>query len=439
MTQQASIGTSKSQCTCTACPLLCEDIKLEPAGAHSACSFGKAAFDAAAAAFAAGSEAWINGKPEGLQAAIDRAAADLIAARRVLITGLADATLEAVTAACDLAESLGAAIDAGLPESAQAAGPTIARAGGVTAAWDELRDRADLVIFWCSDPTASHPRFVERFIAPPLASGKPRVCIALGSGPALPLGREFSQLPLASDLAVEAARCLQVLVAGRELADTLPLLDTGFAATCTALQTAIGAADCVAIVSSNAADPVGLEDWSIVHLVRTIAHLKPAFQILLGAGTAAGGGNGAGAAAVCTWRYAAAGAIARADRSGGLFLPGEADARRLIKWGEVDAVVAVGRLSPLIEAAIMARGPALSVVRICDQPQPVPPAGSHVVQLRSASQLLATPGTMLREDGCQVVLTVARDSTTPLLRELLVKLTTAVQQSPSATAVRGRP
>ena len=68
-------------------------------------------------------EASENDTPLGRGAAMMRAATTLMSARRVLVTGLANATLEAITAACDLAETLGAAVDAGLPESARAAGP----------------------------------------------------------------------------------------------------------------------------------------------------------------------------------------------------------------------------------------------------------------------------------------------------------------------------
>ena len=60
-------------------------------------------------------------------------ARNLLASRRVLVTGLQGVSADVVVAACDLAEAIGAAIDAGDAEVARPAGPTIARVGEVTA------------------------------------------------------------------------------------------------------------------------------------------------------------------------------------------------------------------------------------------------------------------------------------------------------------------
>ena len=434
-----SSGIFSARCTCTVCPLLCDDILITADGVEQACGHGRETILAALAnderPGAQPAEASENDQLLGRETATTRASVLLSSARRVLITGLANATLEATTAACDLAETLGAAVDAGLPESARAAGPTIARAGEVTAAFEELRDRADLVIFWCCDPTKSHPRFIERFVTPPLAGGRQRQTIAIGSGSVMPDASTHRHLPLARDLAVEAARWLQMRIAGRHST----LTDTPLAATCVAVEEAMQSADCVAIITGDTDDSVGLEAWSIVHLVRTIAHDKHAFQIPLGAGLAAGGANVAGTSAVCTWRYGAAGAIARADRMGSLFLPGESDARRLISRGEVDAVVALGRLSSLLEQAVTDRGDAVSLVRISDAAtMPRKPTG-HGIHIRCASLTIATTGTMLREDGHRVVLMPHQQATLPQMRELLVDLEQAVRQSLALPASGGRP
>jgi len=450
-----SSGTAGERCTCTACPLLCDDILIAVGGVERACRHGGAVIQAALAAdewqdarqtgprtgpqtgpqTEAQTEAWEGDRPLDRQTATRRAAALLTAARRVLVTGLANGTLEAITAACDLAETLNAAIDSCLPESARATGPTIARAGEVTAAWEELRDRADLVIFWCCDPSGSHPRFIERFVAPLLADGRRRRTIAVGPDGVLPATALHRHLPLARDRAVEAARWLQLRIGGRHTTRTdTPLFDT-----CIAVEEAIQSAGCVALVTADADDPVGLEAWSTVHLVRTIAHEKQAFQIPLGAGIAAGGVNGAGAAAACTWRYGAAGGIARADRSGSLFLPGEADARHLISRGEVDAVVILGRLSERLEQAIADRGDVLSLVRISDAAEMPRKPTRHGLHIRAASGALATSGTMLREDGRRVVLAPHRPAALPQMRELIIELCGAVRRSPAVPSAGGRP
>ena len=151
-------------------------------------------------------------------------------------------------------------------------------------------------------------------------------------------------------LACDLARLLHAAVVGV----TVPVPSEPLATARAELHAALADAACVAIVTGHA-DPIGLEPWSVVGLVRAIAHRKPAFEVPLET-------DGAGAA-VCTWRYGAAGAIARADRAGATFLPAECDALRLVARGEIDGVVAVGPLPVAVEEAIAARGDALTVVR----------------------------------------------------------------------------
>ena len=260
------------------------------------------------------------------------AAATLRSARRVLVTGLCGASLEAAAAACDLAEAVGAAVDFGDADVDRPAGPTIARAGAVTADTEEMRDRADLVILWGCDPAQAHPAVAA--LIPPQA-----VVVRMP-----PRGAE----------PVAAARLVHLLLRG----GSPPAAGGAWVEACGAACAAISRAACVAIVTDDSADPLGLEPWAITHLVREIAHVKPAFEIPLG------GGGRAAAAAVCTWRYGAAGAIARADRAGGRFLPGEASARRLIERGEVDCVVAVGQLADSVAAALARCPGGIEVIRI---------------------------------------------------------------------------
>lgn len=283
-------------------------------------------------------------------------AKQLRAARRVLVTGLHGVAADVVVAACNLAEAIGAAIDAGDAEMARAAGPTIARVGEVTADREELRDRADLVIFWFCDPQASDPTFLARHVAPPPPSPLARRTLAVGP---TALADTDTHLSLPHEAAVDAARVLQyLLLHGGHAAAGEPL-----AAPCGTIAEAIDRATCVAVVTDHAADPLGLEPWSVVQLVRTIAHRKPAFEIPLA------GVDSKPAANVLTWRYGSAGAIAKADRAGGRFLPGEAAAVQLLERGEVDCVVVVGRLAASVTAALQKGKGSASVITL-DDPDP---------------------------------------------------------------------
>ena len=299
--------------------------------------------------------------PAAGSAGVARAAAALQAARRVLLTGLLDASAAAVTAACDLAEALGAALDIGTADLASPLGPVVTRAGGITADPEELRDRADLVVAWFCDPEASSPGFRAAFLAPPLAGGQPRRVLAVGPEPVAAAGRH---LTLPRESAVDFARLLPAL-----LLDHAPPRENETAArlvgVCHELVAAIQTAACVGFVTTRAADPLGLATWATRLLVRAIAHGRPAFEVPL-VEPACGRGGGPGAADVLTWRYGAAGGIARADRLGAIFRPAECTAEALIVRGEVDAVLAAGQLPAAVEAAIASRAGELVVVRIDD-------------------------------------------------------------------------
>jgi hypothetical protein len=132
-----------------------------------------------------------------------------------------------------------------------------------------------------------------------------------------------------------------------------------------AARAAIDEATCVAIVTDDSADRLGLEAWAMTHLVREIAHVKPAFEIPVRAA------DHTAAAGVCTWRYGASGAIAQADRDGGRFQPCEASSRQLVARGEVDCVLAIGRLTDGVEEAIARHSAGLTVIRMPDDVEPL--------------------------------------------------------------------
>lgn len=286
--------------------------------------------------------------------ALAHAAQAIAAARRPLVTGLVAADAAVAVAACDLAEAAGAAIDPGSPETARVTGPTLARIGLVTAAAGELRNRADLVLFWFCDPERAAPGFLERFIAPPV-NGMQRQTIFVGTHGVHPRGAQQRHLALDAGAAVDLARLVEAMV--RDVAIGKAACLPASLAAARDIASAVARARTVAIVTDWSADDVGLAAWSTAALVRSLAHMKPAFEVPLGERDDA-------AVAVCTWRYGAAGAIERADRGGSRFLAAEADAVRLIDRREVDCVVVVGEATAAIAAAVNRAARTMSVVRL---------------------------------------------------------------------------
>ena len=152
--------------TCTFCGCLCDDIELTVsndriANAKNACVLGKAWFQTPQQNDRP--PAMIAGQPASLEAAIDRAAHILASARCPIVYGLSDTTCEAQQAAVALADRIGACIDT--TASACHAPSTMAfqNVGEVTCSLGEVKNRADLVMFWGSDPVESHPRHWGRY------------------------------------------------------------------------------------------------------------------------------------------------------------------------------------------------------------------------------------------------------------------------------------
>lgn len=372
----------RGDAVCTACALLCADI--DPPAARRACPDGARAFAA------------LQALPPAPDEAVVRSAAALLAgARRVLVTGLGEATLEGIAAACDLAESLGAAVDAGDPTLAPTTGPTIMRCGAVTAAYGELRDRADLVVRWFCDPTATHPRFAERFIpthATLLAVGPP------SSDTARRTTIGLATIDLATADSVAAARWLTARAAG------IAVPATPLAEHLEPLADAVERAACVAVIVGEQEDDEGIAAWAVAEWVRACAHRKPAFAVPLRGGVGSASANAVGVAAVLNWRYGGPGAIARADRNGGFFRPTEADAVRLIGRGEVDAVLVVGRPRPRVAAALAGAREPPAIVQVASEPAF---AGAMFLPVVDP---LDEPGAMVRGDGEWVSVPGRRDA-----------------------------
>ena len=390
---------------CTACPLLCADIDL-PA-ATLACLPGRQAILAPVPDLSPSRD----GMALAPTAALAAAATLLGTARRVLVTGLGEATLGALAAAGDIAEFLGAAIDAGDPAVALASGPTIARSGEVTAAFEDLRDRADVVVVWFADPATSHPRFFERFLAP-----RARV-IAVGQGAVA----GAIAIPPADE--VTALRWLTAQARGV----VFPLPAGDLATAVAHVGGAVAAATCLGVVTVERPAGSGVAEWALAEWVRAEAHRRPAFAVPLPGGVGTASGNAAGVAAVSTWRYGGPGAIARADRCGGTFRPTEADALRLITRGEVDAVLVVGRPRPAVAAALHAAGGRLACVAVGPEP-----SCSRGIHLPTAAPL-DDPGEWLRGDGRLVHVPGRHPAAADQrLENVLRSLAAALAESPEA-------
>ncbi len=108
------------------------------------------------------STALIDGQPAAMDDAIAAAASILTDANLPLIYGLGNSTCESQRAAIHLAEDIGGVIDT---HTSMTHGPSKLGAqlvGKVTCTLGEVRNRADLVIYWGTNPVETHPRHLTK-------------------------------------------------------------------------------------------------------------------------------------------------------------------------------------------------------------------------------------------------------------------------------------
>ncbi|HEY6280319.1 MAG TPA: formylmethanofuran dehydrogenase subunit B [Burkholderiales bacterium] len=155
--------------TCTFCGCVCDDMHLtvdldahKITKAENACVLGRAWFKEHG-----GNEsrpfALIEGREASTEEAIDAAAQILAKARFPLIYGLSDTTCEAQRQAVAIADMIGGNIDTTTSVCHGPSGMAFEGVGESTATLGEIRNRADLLVFWGGNPAESHPRLFTRY------------------------------------------------------------------------------------------------------------------------------------------------------------------------------------------------------------------------------------------------------------------------------------
>jgi len=162
---------------CTLCGCVCDDLRMTVQGgrivaADRACRLAERCFleqDTVTRP-----AALIGGKPVTLDAAIAESADTLRRAKAPLIYGLSTSSTAGQRAAVELADRLGAVIDTTASTCHAPSIMALQSVGESTCTLGEIRNRADLVVFWGSNPVESHPRHLERYSAEPAGLFVPR-------------------------------------------------------------------------------------------------------------------------------------------------------------------------------------------------------------------------------------------------------------------------
>jgi formylmethanofuran dehydrogenase subunit B len=212
--------------TCLGCGCTCDDITLAVRDnriveAHQACELGVAWFgDGAVPAGAS-----VDGRSSSVDAALDATAALLARSGRALVYVAPGLSCEAQREAVALADATRASLDTVTSDGAGAVILAAQALGRTGASLGEIRNRADVVVFWGLDPAVAYPRFWSRYAPGPegvhIAGGRPnRHVIAVDIGEA--------RGPADADLRVTVADGNEIaaLTSLATIANSLPMAPT---------------------------------------------------------------------------------------------------------------------------------------------------------------------------------------------------------------------
>jgi formylmethanofuran dehydrogenase subunit B len=211
-----------SHAVCLGCGCACDDIEVTVrngriTGAINACPIGVEWYG----------DGNVPGKimVRGAQATMEnatRAIADLLRAGPALIYLAPDITTEAQRAAIGLADRCGARLDSVTSDTAAQGILVGQRRGRATATLGEIRNRADLVVFWAVDPASRYPRFLARYAVDPSGTQVPngasdRRVVAVDVGGATGPRTASTRIALSNEHEAAALGVMRAMVLGREL------------------------------------------------------------------------------------------------------------------------------------------------------------------------------------------------------------------------------
>ncbi len=209
---------------CTFCGCLCDDIDVEVHDnqiiqVKKACLIGRNKILHAQSNSPAPS---IAGRPVSIEETVVEAARILREAKFPLVYGLSSATTEAQRVLVEITELLGGTLD---NPSSYCHGPGVMarqQVGLATCTLGEVKNRADLVIFWGCNPLESHMRHLNRYSSQPKGlftpegrKGRKIVVIDIRHTPTTKAADQFIQVE--SGTTFETATVLRALIRGVRL------------------------------------------------------------------------------------------------------------------------------------------------------------------------------------------------------------------------------
>ncbi len=375
----------------------------------------------------------VAGQETSLDDAVERAANILKNARSPLIYGLSRSSTPGQRAAVRLADQLRAYIDTTASTCHAPSIMALQTVGESTSSLGEIRNRADLVIFWGSNPLESHPRHIERFVDAPgmfVANGRADrhlVVVDVQRTATAEIADTFIQVEPGGDFElIWALRALQrglpfeeLSVAGVPRADLLRFAE------------ALRACRYGAVFFG-----LGLTKGPVAHanveaLLRLVTELNSRTRFV--ARRMRVPGDVTGADTVLAWQTGFPFSVSL-SRGYPRYNPGEYTANNLLERREVDAVVlvgseGVGKLSPAARSNL---NHTKNIV--LDYPSIECPIPAEV-HFTTAVYGIHRIGTAYRMDEVPIPLRKVLDSPLPADHEVLAKIVQAIKGPQQVIAI----
>jgi formylmethanofuran dehydrogenase subunit B len=420
--------------TCTFCGCVCDDMVLTVdldqkriTKAKNACVLGKAWF--AEHTVENRPFALIDGKEATTAEAVEVATQILAQARYPVIYGLSDTTCEAQRQAVAIADMLGANIGTTTEVCHGPSGIAFQGVGESTATLGEIKNRADLVIYWGGNPAESHPRHFTKYAVTPKGMYVPNgkkdrtvVLVDVRRTPSVPVADIFIQVKPRRDF--ELLWALRALVKGRRLDPVVEEI------------TGVSLATMRDLVERMKTCRYGVLFFGMGLTMNRGRHYNSGALLALAtdlnefthfvAKPVRGHGNVTGADNVLSWQTGFPFGI-NFSRGYPRFNPGEFTTVDLLARGEADAMLVISSdpASNFAQAAIetMRRIPVI----VLD------PKFSHTTELARVAFTTATyginvPGTVYRMDDVPITLRPAFDSPYPSDEEVLTAIKNRLQE-----------
>lgn len=213
--------------TCTFCGCVCDDMNLTVdvdnhriTKAQNACVLGRAWF--LEHKLEERPYALIDGKEATTEEGIEVAAQILADAKFPITYGLSDTTCEAQRQAVAIADMIGGNLDTTTSVCHGPSGIAFEGVGESTSTLGEIKNRADLIIFWGGNPAEAHPRLFTRYALMPkgmfIPNGKKdrtAVLVDVRRTASTPVADIFVQVKPGKDF--EVLWALRALVKGRKI------------------------------------------------------------------------------------------------------------------------------------------------------------------------------------------------------------------------------